>query len=128
VPEEDAVWAYKTAPWGSLSQAGWAEGKPDRAGPSATGSRAHVDRDPAEICGVASDWFHQGKERHPHCPCIWRKETEFRWPKLLGSRVLRLHGRARRGSDPGLHQESGGGRHPSGAIETLVTATFRWLH
>jgi putative transposase len=35
---------------------------------------------------------------------VWRKETKFRRPKLLGSRVFRLHGRARRSGDPGLHK------------------------
>src|ERR1700747_464349 len=32
----------------------------------------------------------QTQKRYLHRPRVWRKKTEFRWPKLLGSRVLRL--------------------------------------
>src|SRR5262245_16478642 len=60
VSDEDAFWAYPTTPWGSVPQVGRAEGKPDRGGAFAAGSRAHVDLDPAEIRGVASDRLHQG--------------------------------------------------------------------
>ena len=44
------------------SKTGDAEGMPDRRGASATGSRAHDDLDPTEICGVAGGGLHQGKE------------------------------------------------------------------
>src|SRR5262245_55761885 len=61
VSEEDAIWAYSTDPSGSLPQADRAEALSDRGRASAAGSRAQVDHDPAEICGVASNRVHQGQ-------------------------------------------------------------------
>src|SRR5215471_11544428 len=53
--------------------------------PSVAGPRAHVDLDPSKIRSAARGRLYQGKARHPHRPCVWRKETKFRWPKFLGS-------------------------------------------
>src|SRR5260221_8547222 len=94
VPEEDAVWADKTASWGSVPQVGRAEGESDRGGAYAAGPRAYVDLDPTEIRGVASGRLYQGKKCDPHRAGVRRKETKFCRPKLLGSRVFRLHGGA----------------------------------
>jgi hypothetical protein len=46
-----------------------------------------ADRNSSEICCRASDWLHEGKERHSHRPCLsWTKE-ELRRNELLGAGV-----------------------------------------
>jgi hypothetical protein len=52
------------------------------------------------------------------------------WPgaALLGAGVLGLGRRARRGNDPRIHPQPGGGGQAAGSAETAVErATFRWL-
>jgi putative transposase len=61
VSQEDAVYRVATAFGGCVPKAGRAEGKQNRGGSYSTGSRAHVDLDPAEIRGVAGDRFIKGK-------------------------------------------------------------------
>ena len=63
---ESAVWRIAAPPWGSVQEAGRAEGEPDRGGTFDARPRAHDDRDPAEIRGVAGGGIHQGQERDPH--------------------------------------------------------------
>jgi len=55
-------------------------------------SRAHDDRDSAEVRGVASDWFYQGEERDSPGAGVWGEEEELRRSAFLGARVLRVHG------------------------------------
>jgi putative transposase len=51
-----------------------------------------------------------------------------RWAALLGTGVLRIDGRPRRGNDSGVHPQPRGRGHAPGAVETAVEhATFRWL-
>ena len=52
------------------------------------------DLDTAEICRVASGWFHQGQERDPSCTSVRRTEAELRWSKFLGARLLRIDRRS----------------------------------
>src|SRR6516165_906978 len=89
--KEDAVYRVATALGGCVPKVGRAEGKQDRGGSSFTGSCAHVDLDPAEICGVAGDRIYQGKECDTLGPRIRREEAELRRSALLGARVLCLH-------------------------------------
>jgi hypothetical protein len=57
--------------------------------------RAHMmNRDSAQVCGVASDWVYQKEERDPSVRAYGEKE-ELREPALLGARVLRVHRGAR---------------------------------
>jgi len=49
---------------------------------------------PPKIRGFAGCRLHQGQERDPHGPGLWRAQTQFRWAALLGPRILRQHGRA----------------------------------
>ena len=45
---------------GGVSQAGAAEGKPNRRGALDAGPRSHDDFDPSEICGLSGYWFYKG--------------------------------------------------------------------
>src|SRR5947209_19442195 len=82
VPQEDVVRGVATASGRSVPKVGRAEGEQNRGGPSLSRSRAHVDLDPAKICGVAGDRIHQGKERDPLGSCIRR--TDSKPPALPG--------------------------------------------
>src|SRR5215475_1255292 len=127
VPQEDVVRGVATSSGRSVPKVGRAEGEQNRGGPSLSRSRAHVDLDPAKICGVAGDRIHQGKERDPLGSCIRREETKLRRPALLGERVLRIHGGAGHRSDTGLHQEARRGGYAPRADELVaLTVTFRW--
>jgi hypothetical protein len=57
------------------------------------GPRAHDDRNPAEIRGVAGGRLHQGQERHPRGQSAWREKAELRRPAPVGARILRVNGR-----------------------------------
>src|ERR1700730_2283208 len=94
VPQKDAVWGTAAALGRGVPQAGRAEGKSNRRRSPAARSRAHDDRDSAEVCGVASDWVYQGEERDPPGAGVWGEEEELRGPAFLGARVLRVHGGA----------------------------------
>jgi REP-associated tyrosine transposase len=66
VSQEDVVPAAEEILGGGVSQVGAAEGEPNRGGASDIGSRAHDDRDTAEIRGVAGGGIHKGKSAiHP---------------------------------------------------------------
>ena len=54
-----------------------AEGEPDRGRAFDDGSCAHVDRDTAEVCGVASGRVHQGEERDPFGAGVRGAEANF---------------------------------------------------
>jgi hypothetical protein len=98
--------------------------KPDRGRAFDVRPCAHDDPDPAEIRRVAGGRLHQGEECHPLGARLRRVATEFRGAELLGARVFRLHGRARRRGDSELHPQSGAGGQSPGADEPLaVTAT-----
>jgi len=78
----------------SVPQAGCAEGESNRRRASAARSRAHDDRNSAEVGSVASDWVYQGEERDSPGAGVWGEEEELRGPAFLGARVLRVHGGA----------------------------------
>jgi hypothetical protein len=61
-----------------------------------------------------------GQERDPSGQGRWRAQTQFRRATLLGPRIFREHGRARRGGDPRLHSQSREGRSEAGADEPLA--------
>ena len=92
VPEKDVVRAVEAIPWRGVSQAGAAEGMPDRGRSSDVGSRAHDDCDTTEILGIAGNWIYEGQERDPSGPSVWGEATKFCWSALLGPRILCLDG------------------------------------
>ncbi len=92
VPEEDAVRNAEKVSGGGVSAVGPAEGEPDFGRAFDAGSRSHVDCDPAEMRGVASDRLHQGQERNPSCQGLWREEAQLRGPELLGKGVFCVDG------------------------------------
>ena len=55
--------------------------------------------------------LHQGQERDPFGAGVRGEEAQFRRAALLGPRVLRFDGGARRNGDPRVHPEPGAGRH-----------------
>ena len=80
----------------------------------------HAAFDPAQIRGVAGGGFHQGQERDPHGPRLWRAQTQFRGTAFLGPGIFRQHGRTRRRSHSRLHPKSREGRSEAGADEPLA--------
>ena len=60
----------------------------------------HAAVDSAEIRGVTGRWVHQGQERDPLGPGLWRAQTQLRGPAFLGPWVLRQHGRPGRRGHP----------------------------
>ena len=54
---------------------------------------------------------------------VWGAQAQFRWATLLGSRIFREHGWARRGGDPRVHPQSREGRSEARAIEPLALIT-----
>jgi len=69
----------------------------------------------AQVGGV-----HQGEERDPDRAAVHGGEAELRGAALLGTGVLRVDRRARRGGDPSVHPGAGGGRSPRGAATADV--------
>jgi REP element-mobilizing transposase RayT len=55
-----------------------------------------------------------------HGQGLWRAQAQFRRTTLLGPRLFREHGRARRGGDPRLHPQSRERRSEAGADEPLA--------
>ena len=55
-------------------------------------SRPHVDIDSTKAFGCTDRWVHQREERNPRSACPFRSGAQFRWPPLLGTRVLCIHG------------------------------------
>jgi hypothetical protein len=55
---------------------GNAEGVQGRRGAFDARSCPHDDFDPAQICGVAGDRVHQGEERNPLGPRLWRAKAQ----------------------------------------------------
>jgi|ERR1035438_7041984 hypothetical protein len=47
--------------------------------------------DPAEVCGVASDWVDQGQERDSLGAGVRGEKAEFCGSTFLGARVLRVY-------------------------------------
>ena len=86
--------------------------------------------------------LHQGQERHPLGPGLWGAQAQLRGTALLGTGVLRQHGRPGRGGHPGLHPQPreggseartneplaltppplGGSKHQGAALATPPTA------
>src|SRR5712672_1285850 len=120
VPQEDAVRRAEKAPRRGVSQAGAAEGKPDRRGALDAGPRSHDDFDSAEIRGLTGGRFYQGQECHPFGPCVWREEAQLCRAALLGKRLFRLDRRSRRSRDTGVHQEPGARGRPLGPNEFVA--------
>ena len=112
--------------WGKFSD-GWprAEGKWNRGRASAAGSCAHDDCDTAEVCGVASDWIYQRQECDSSGAGVGRAEAEFRRAALLGTRILGVHGGARRGGDSRLHPQAKGRRQAIGPAKSLAIDSHR---
>ena len=75
--QESAVWRTAASPRGSVQETGRAKGEPDRGGTLDARPRAHDDRDPSEIRGVAGGGIHQGQERHPHGARLRRTSAQF---------------------------------------------------
>ncbi len=71
----------------------------------------------------------QGEERDPPGQGLWRAQAQFCGTALLGPRIPRQHGRARRGGHPGLHSQprEGGSEARTAKPLALTMATFRWL-
>ena len=69
---------------GGVQTTGRAEGESDRRRAFDVGSRAHDDRDPAEVCGVAGDRVYQGQERDPSGAGVRRAEAELSWGSTSG--------------------------------------------
>jgi putative transposase len=61
VPQKNDLRGIATASRTGVPQIGATEREPDRGGSSSRRSRAHLDFDSAEICGVAGGWLHQGE-------------------------------------------------------------------
>ena len=85
---------------GSVQETRCAKGEPDRGGTLDARPRAHDDRDPAEIRGVAGGRIHQGQERNPYGAGLCGTSAQFRGAAFLGAGIFRLDRRARRRGDP----------------------------
>ena len=59
VPQKNDLWRIAPTSRRGVRQAGAAEREPDRGRSSSRGSRAYVDFDSTEICGLAGGWLHQ---------------------------------------------------------------------
>jgi hypothetical protein len=90
-------------------------------------SRAHVDRDPAEVRGGPDSGVHQGEERDPFGAGVRGAQEELRGAALLSARVLRVDGRSTRGPDPRLHSEAGTNGRAPGPTGTLALSGHRHL-
>src|SRR6516164_7788018 len=122
---QDAVPGTAETFGGSFPTAGRVEGKWNRGRASAAGSCAHDDCDTAEVCGVASDWIYQRQEYDSSGAGVRRAETEFRRAALLGTRILGVHGGARRGGDSRLHPQARGRRQAIGPAKSLAIDSHR---
>ena len=94
VPQKDVIRGVAAALGRSVPQAGCAEGESNRRRAPAARSRAHDDRDTAEVRGVPGDWVYQGEERDSLGSGVWGEEEKLCGPAFLGARVLRVHGGA----------------------------------
>jgi len=63
---------------------------------------------------------HQGEERDPPGPGLWRAQAQLRGTALLGAGVLREHGRPGRGRNPSLHPQSRDGGSEARTTEALA--------
>jgi hypothetical protein len=120
VPTQDAVWRTTPALGRGVPSTGRAEGEPCRGRTSDARSRAHDDFDPAEVRRVAGDWVHQRKERDSSGTGIWRTDTQFRRAALLGQRLFRIDGRARRSGYPRIHSPARGRRQALGSAKPVA--------
>ena len=121
VPAEDAVRATAAASWERCS-ASWPQQKESRIEEGHL-MPDHVHMmicDPAEVCGVAGGRVHQGQERDPFGAGLRGAEAQLRRAAFLGARILRVHGGARRGGDPRVHPEPGGGGQAPGSTEPVA--------
>ena len=66
---------------------------------------------------------HQGEERDPPGPGLWRAQAQLRGTAFLGARVLREHGRPGRRGHPRLHSQSREGGSEARTIEPLALIT-----
>ena len=67
--------------------------------------------------------YHQGQERDSSGAGVRRAEAQFRRAALLGQRLLRFDGRARRGGDPRIHHEPRGGGQALGSAEPVALSS-----
>ena len=80
------------APRRGIPQVGGAEGESDRRRALDAGSRAPDDCDFAKVCGIASDWVHQGQECDPLGAGVREEEEKLCGTAFLVERVLGVHG------------------------------------
>ncbi len=126
VPKEKFVSGVAKALDRSISAVGAAEREPDRRRTLGVRSRAYVDCDSAEVCGVASGGVHQRQECDSLGANLWGKEAEFHRATFLGKRILCVDGRSRRGTNTSVYPEPGARRSPTGSAEPVaLTGTER---
>jgi REP element-mobilizing transposase RayT len=73
-------------------------------------------------------WVTAREQRDAFGARVRRTQAELRRSALLGARVFRLHGGARRTGDPGVHPAARSGGSPVGSAASVeaVRATIRW--
>ena len=86
------------------------QGVLDRGGAHHGGSRAYVVERAAEALGVERGGIHERKERDPYRTAFPEAGEELRGPGILGTRLLRGHGRPGHGTHPAIHRRTREGR------------------
>ena len=81
----------------------------------------------AEVRGSAGDRVHQREKRDSSGAGVRRTEAEFCGPALLGTRVLRFHGRTGRRSGAKVHSRTGRRGQATGANGTVVRSATRMV-
>jgi len=107
MPAEGVVSSNPAGIGGSVPQFGGAVGMQSGGGASDARSRAHVVVGAAEVFGVQRDGVHQGKECDSYRAGVCGAAAKLRRPAFLGTRVLGIHGRQKRGCRAPVYPEPG---------------------
>ena len=110
MPAQGVVCAVAAGIGNGVSGFGRAEGMQSGSGAFDVRSRAHAVVGAAEVFGIERDGFYQGQECHPHCQGVCRTTKELRRPAFLGTRVLGIDRRQKRGCRASLYPGPGKGR------------------
>ena len=104
--QEEAYIRCITPPNGrDISRVGRAQGIEDCGRAYVRGSRAYMYQHTAEVCGIECGGIYQREKCDTSSEDVWRSAQELYRGALLGSWVLCLDRRARRGHGTGLHTQ-----------------------
>ena len=127
VATEGVVSGHPAGVGDGVPEFGGAVGMPGGRGASDARSCAHALERAAEVFGVERDGVHQGKERDSYRASVCRTAKELCRPAFLGTRLLGLNGRQKRGCRAPVYPEPGTGRQTprtTGTGGALSAASF----